>query len=94
MPLVDFVRVQDGPVVEAVASGSPWRLTAAAMARGAFAPGMCGFWPALVLMRAAELRGLSVVTRHQYAVSVEAVPNDGATGFASFTFCRPGSWHL
>ena len=79
------MRQRDQASLAAVASGDPVRLVQAANA----GHGMCGFWPTLVLMRAAQIRGLSEVTMLQYAVSIEAVPNVGATGFASFSFRRP-----
>eukprot|EP00929_Paragymnodinium_shiwhaense_P043441 TRINITY_DN22339_c0_g1_i2.p1 TRINITY_DN22339_c0_g1~~TRINITY_DN22339_c0_g1_i2.p1 ORF type:complete len:306 (-),score=56.02 TRINITY_DN22339_c0_g1_i2:250-1167(-) len=90
MPLIDYVRSRDREVVDSIRSGVPTKLVQAAMENGLHRC-MCGFWPALVLMRAAQLLDFSEVALHRYAVSTEIAPNDGATGFAAFSFSKPSS---
>mmetsp|Transcript_45655 Transcript_45655/g.145734 ORF Transcript_45655/g.145734 Transcript_45655/m.145734 type:complete len:383 (-) Transcript_45655:55-1203(-) len=85
-PLHAFIRSCDEPVLAAIQNCSPELTVAASGMRG-----MCGLWPAVVLLHCAQLRGLMQVELLKYAVSGEVWPAPGCTGFASWVFTKPST---
>jgi len=86
MHLHEFIRKCDQPVLDAIQAISPEKTILACGQRG-----MCGLWPAVVILHCASLRGFTSVRLLKYAVSGEVWPAAGCTGFASWSFAvSPG----
>ncbi|CAE7702196.1 unnamed protein product, partial [Symbiodinium pilosum] len=81
MHLHEFIRKRDAPVLAAIEKCSTTELI-----RASGQTGMCGLWPAVVVLTCAKLMRFTNCQLLKYAVSGEVFPAAGCTGFASWIF--------